>query len=120
MNQETRSLHEDFIRTFYRLVHMTKIHQDNNQLLMKCIEDFKQVIGPLLVDDDNITIQISRENIYLQDKKFRYRREVDSLINNLLQYLEKRNLKGIRFSTDIQDASDKEIIAFSRTLNNHY
>ena len=79
---------------------MTKIHQDNNQLLMKCIEDFKQVIGPLLVDDDNITIQISRENIYLQDKKFRYRREVDSLINNLLQYLEKRNLKGIRFSTD--------------------
>ncbi len=118
MSQETQSLHEDFIRTFYRLVHMTKIHQDNNQLVMKCIEDFKQVIGPLLVDDDNITIQISRENIYLQDKKFRYRRELDSFINNLLQYLEKRNLKGIRFSTDIQDASDKEIIAFSRTLNN--
>ena len=118
MSQETQSLHEDFIRTFYRLLHMTKIHQDNNQLVMKCIEDFKQVIGPLLVDDDNITIQISRENIYLQDKKFRYRRELDSFINNLLQYLENRNLKGIRFSIDIQDASDKEIIVFSRTLNN--
>ncbi|MGB2930440.1 MAG: HD-GYP domain-containing protein, partial [Desulfobacterales bacterium] len=39
-------------------------------------------------------------------------------INNLIQYLEKRNLPGLCFFTDIQDASAKEIIEFSRTLNN--
>jgi HD-GYP domain-containing protein (c-di-GMP phosphodiesterase class II) len=118
MNSENRSLHEDFIRTFYRLVHMTKIHEDNNLLVMKCIQDFRQVIGPLLVDDDSITIKVSRKNIYLQEKKFQYRREIESLVNNLLDYLEKRTIQGIRFSIDIQDASDKEIIAFSRSLNN--
>lgn len=118
MNQETRSLHEEFIRTFYRLVYMAKIYQDNNQLLMECLDDFMQVINRLFLDDDQITIQISRGNIYLQDEKLRYRREIESLINNLLQYFEKRNLQGLRFSTVIQDTPAKEILAFSHTLNN--
>ena len=118
MTQETRSLHEEFLRTFYRLVYMSKIHQDNNQLLMECLDDFMQVIGQLFLDDDQITIQISRGNIYLQDEKLRYRREIESLISNLIQYFEKRNLQGLRFSTVIQETPAKEILAFSRTFNN--
>ena len=118
MTQETRSLHEEFIRTFYRLVYMAKIHQDNNQLLIECLDDFMQVIDPLFLDNDQITIQISRGNIYLQDEKLRHRREIESLINNLLRYFEKRNLQGLRFSSFIQDASAKEFLSFSRTLNN--
>ena len=118
MTLETRSLHEEFIRTFYKLVQLAKIHEDNNQLLLECIEELMQVIARLLVDDDQITLQISRGNIYMQDEKLRYRREIDSLINNLLRYLEKRNLPGLCFFTDIQDASAKGIIEFSRILNN--
>jgi HD-GYP domain-containing protein (c-di-GMP phosphodiesterase class II) len=118
MTQETRSLHEDFLRTFYKLVYMAKIHQDNNQLLMECLDDFMQVIDRLFLDDDQITIQISRGNIYLQDEKLHYRREIESLMNNFLQYFEKRNLQGLRFSSFIQDASAKEFLSFSRTLNN--
>ena len=118
MTQETRSLHEEFIRTFYRLVYMAKIHQDNNQLLIECLDDFMQGIDPLFLDDDQITIQIFRGNIYLQDEKLGHRREIESLINNLLQYFEKRNLQGLRFSSFIQDASAKEFLSFSRTLNN--
>ncbi len=115
---KTRSLHEEFIRTFYKLIQLAKIHEDNNQLLLECIEEFMQVIARLLVDNGQITLQISRGNIYLQDEKLRYRPEIDSLINNLIQYLEKRNLQGLCFSANIQDASAKEIIEFSRTLNN--
>lgn len=118
MTQETRSLHEDFLRTFYKLVYMAKIHQDNNQLLMECLDDFMQVIDRLFLDDDQITIQISRGNIYLQDEKLHYRREIESLMNNFLHYFEKRNLQGLRFSSFIQDASAKEFLSFSRTLNN--
>jgi len=116
MTLETRSLHEEFIRTFYKLIQLAKIHEDNNQMLLECIKEFMQVIR-LLVDDDHITLQISRGNIYLQDEKLRYRRETDSLTNNLFRYLEKRNLSGLCFLSDIQDASAKEIIDFSRTLN---
>jgi len=118
MTLEIRSLHEDFIQCFYKLVYMAKIHQDNNQLLMECLDDFMQVIDRLFLDDDQIAIQISRGNIYLQDEKLHYRREIESLMNNFLQYFEKRNLQGLRFSSFIQDASAKEFLSFSRTLNN--
>lgn len=118
MTLETRSLHEAFIQCFYKLIQLAKIHEDNNQLLLECIEEFMQVIARLLVDDDRITLQISRGNMYLQDEKLRYRREIESLIHNLIQYLEKRNLPGLCFSTDTQDISTREIIEFSRTLNN--
>ena len=114
---EIRSLHEAFIQCFYKLIQLAKIHEDNNQLLLESIEAFMQVMGRLLEDDDRVTLQISRGNIYLQDEKLRYRREIDSLIHNVIQYLEKRTLPGICFLTDIQDASAKEIIEFCRTLN---
>jgi HD-GYP domain-containing protein (c-di-GMP phosphodiesterase class II) len=117
MTLEIRSLHEAFIQCFYKLIQLAKIHEDNNQLLLESIEAFMQVMGQLLEDDDRVTLQISRGNIYLQDEKLRYRREIDSLIHNLIQYLEKRTLPGLCFLTDIQDASAKEIIEFSRTLN---
>jgi len=117
MTLEIRSLHEAFIQCFYKLVQLAKIHEDNNQLLLESIEAFMQVMGQLLEYDDRVTLQISRGNIYLQDEKLRYRREIDSLIHNLIQYLEKRSLPGLCFLTDIQDASAKEIIEFSRTLN---
>ena len=117
MTLEMRSLHEDFIQCFYKLIQLAKIHEDNNQLLLECIEEFMQVISRLLVDDDQITLQISRGNIYLQDEKLRYRRDIDSLIHNLIQYLEKRTLPGFCFCADIQKASAKKIIEFIRTLN---
>ena len=110
-------MHEAFIQCFYKLIQLAKIHEDNNQLLLESIEAFMQVMGRLLEDDDRVTLQISRANIYLQDEKLRYRREIDSLIHNVIQYLEKRTLPGLCFLTDIQDASAKEIIEFSRTLN---
>lgn len=118
MTQDPLSVNEDFFRNFYRLLHMARIHQDNNKLLLGCIEDFKQVTERLFSVDNNIVIQISRGNIYLQDEKLSYRRELEGLINNSLQYFKKRHLQGLRFSIDIQQASIKEIIAFSRILNN--
>ena len=117
MTLEIRSLHESFIQCFYKLIQLAKIHEDNNPLLLESIEGFMQVMGRLLEDDDRVTLQISRGNIYLQDEKLRYRREIDSLIHNLIEYLEKRTLPGLCFLTDIQEASAKEIIKFSRTLN---
>jgi HD-GYP domain-containing protein (c-di-GMP phosphodiesterase class II) len=118
MTLEIRSLHEEFVQCFYKLIQLARIHEDNNQLLLECIKEFMGVVGRLLVDDDRIILQISRGNIYLQNEKLRFRREIDTLVNNLIQYLEKRNLPGLCFPPEIQDVSAKEIIEFSRTLNN--
>jgi HD-GYP domain-containing protein (c-di-GMP phosphodiesterase class II) len=117
MNQEVRKLHEDFLKTFYKLVYLAKIHQVNNLLLIKCIGDFKKLAGRLFEEDDYITFQVCRGNIFIQDEKLLHRREIGKLVNNILQYFEKRNLQGLCFYAAVQEASDKEIIKFGRILN---
>ena len=117
MNQECGKLHENFLKTFYRLVYLVKIHQVNNPLLMECIGDFKKIAGQLLEEDDDISFQVSRGNIIIQDEKLLNRREIGKLVNNILQYFEKRDLQGLCFFATVQEASDKEIIDFGRILN---
>jgi HD-GYP domain-containing protein (c-di-GMP phosphodiesterase class II) len=117
MNPENGKLHEHFLKTFYRLVYLAKIHQVNNPLLMECIGGLKKVAGQLLVDDDHITLQVSRGNIFIQDEKLLHRREIAKLVNNILQYFEKRGLQGLCFYAAVKEASDKEILEFGRILN---
>ncbi|MFZ0484295.1 MAG: HD domain-containing phosphohydrolase [Desulfobacterales bacterium] len=117
MNPEIEKVDEDFLKTFYRLVHLVKIHQVNNPLLMECIVDFKRFAGRLLAEDDHITLQVSRGNIFIQDEKLRHRRDIDKLVKNILQYFENRDLKGLRFYADVHEVSDEERIKFGRILN---
>jgi HD-GYP domain-containing protein (c-di-GMP phosphodiesterase class II) len=117
MNQEVEKLHEDFLRTLYKVVYLAKIHQANNPLLIECINDFKKVAGRLLVDDDHITLQVSRGNIFIQAEKLLGRREIAKLVNNTIAYFEKRNFQGLCFYAGVQEVSDNEIIEFCRILN---
>jgi HD-GYP domain-containing protein (c-di-GMP phosphodiesterase class II) len=117
MNQEAGKLNEDFLKTFYKLVYLAKIHQFNNPLLTECIGDFKNVAGRLFEEDDHITFQVSRGNIFIQDEKLLHHREIGKLVNNILQYFEKRDLQGLCIFAAVQEASDKEIIDFGRILN---
>jgi len=117
MNPKAGKLHEDFLKTFYRLIYLAKIHQVNNPLLIECIGNFKKVAGRMLEEDDHITLQVSRGNIFIQDEKLLHRREISKFVNNILQYFEKRELHGLCFYAAVQEASDKEIIEFGRILN---
>jgi HD-GYP domain-containing protein (c-di-GMP phosphodiesterase class II) len=117
MNPEEKTLSEDFLKTFFRLVYMVKIHQVTNPLLMECIDEFKKVVDGLLVEDDQVVIQVSRGNIFLQNEKVIHRRETGNLMSNMLLYFESRDLQGLCFYDSIQQAPAEEIIAFSRMLN---
>ena len=117
MNQEVDKLHGDFLKTLYKVVYLAKIHQVNNPLLIECINDFKKVAGCLLVDDDHITLQVSRGNVFIQAEKLLSRREIAKLVKNTIEYFEKRNIQGLCFYTGVQEVSDNEIIEFCRTLN---
>ena len=117
MNPEAGKLKEDFLRAFYKMVRLAKIHQVNNPLLMECINDFKKVTGLLLEDDDHITLQVSRGNIFIQDEKLLNRREIGKLVKNIIEYFEKRNVQGICFYAAVQEAPELDIIKFGRILN---
>ncbi len=117
MNREEKTLSEDFLKTFYRLVHIVKIHQVINPLMMECIDDFKNVVRRMLMEDDQVVVQVSRGNIFLQNEKAIHRREIGHLMSNMIQYFESRDLQGLCFYHSIQEAAGEEIIAFSRILN---
>jgi len=117
MNPETKSLSEDFLKTFSRLLYMVKIHQATNALLMECIDDFKKIVDRLLAEDDQVVVQVSRGNLFLQNEKVLHRREIGQLMNKMLRYFESRDLNGLCFYDSIQDARAEEIISFSRLLN---
>jgi HD-GYP domain-containing protein (c-di-GMP phosphodiesterase class II) len=117
MNQESKTLSEDFLKTFSRLLYMVKIHEVTNSLLMECIDDFKKVVDRLLVEDNQVVLQVARGNLFLQNEKVLHRREIGQLMNNMLRYFESRDLHGLCFYYSIQEAPAEEIISFSRLLN---
>ena len=117
MNRKEKTLSDDFLKTFYRLVYMVKIHQVTNPLMMECIDDFKNVVRRMLMEDDEIIVRVSRGNIFLQSEKVIHRREIGHLMSNMIQYFESRDLQGLCFYPSIQEAPAEEIVAFSRMLN---
>jgi HD-GYP domain-containing protein (c-di-GMP phosphodiesterase class II) len=110
-------LGEVFLRAFYRLIQTVKIHQDNNHMLFECAKDLVDCMAPWWVDEDYLTIKVSRGRFLLEDEKLLYRRQNANLIQEMLCYFEKRNLQGLRFHRPVKDCSFEEILSFVRFLN---
>jgi HD-GYP domain-containing protein (c-di-GMP phosphodiesterase class II) len=110
-------LREKFFVAFNRLAQMAKIHQDNNQVIIECIENFLSSLIPFGEEDTQVTIQVFNDRFVLQGEKFIYHRETANLISNMLQYFEKRGLHGLRFSTGLNSSSFNQVLDFMRTLN---
>jgi HD-GYP domain-containing protein (c-di-GMP phosphodiesterase class II) len=96
---------------------MARIHQDNNQVLIECTENFVSTLAQMGAEDEHVTIQIFNGRFFLQDEKFIYQRETANLISSMLQYFEKRSLHGLRFSTGLNTSSINQVLNFMRTLN---
>jgi len=116
-SKKDRMLHgEIFFRTFFRLLQTVKIHQPDNQLLLDHAKEFVDVIifGG---DQNSLTLQISRNQFYLQDEKFVNRTQNLTLMQEMLQYFQQRSLPGLRFHSSVRDAAPGQIIAWAHLLN---
>ena len=104
MNRKEKTLSDDFLKTFYRLVYMVKIHQVTNPLMMECIDDFKNVVRRMLMEDDEIIVRVSRGNIFLQSEKVIHRREIGHLMSNMLLSFDPGGSGGgdCRFQPDVE------------------
>ena len=116
-SQKSNLQGEVFLRAFYRLIQTVKIHQDNNHLLIECAKDLVNSMAALWVDEESLTIKVSRGRFLLEDEKLLYRRENVNLIQEMLRYFEQRNLQGLRFHRPVKDCSFEEILSFVRLLN---
>jgi HD-GYP domain-containing protein (c-di-GMP phosphodiesterase class II) len=108
---------EVLLRAFYRLIQTIKIHQDNNHLLIECAKDLVDSMAPWWVDENYLTIKVSKGRFILEDEKLLYRRENTNLIQEMLQYFEQRRLQGLRFHHPVKDCAFEEILTLFRILN---
>jgi len=111
----------ELIKALYQLINTVKIHQNNNQLVKECVEQYRTVIYELLQYGD-VDIQIWRGRFHIQGNRLRYRKDIFHIINELLDYFSVRELGGLRFPCTYQDYSSDNLITFVRLLNEsaHY
>ncbi len=107
---------EEFLRNFYSLGQMARIHNENHTLVKEGIEKFSRSIKNC-IDDDALTFKISNDQLYVDDEKLSYTRTTKSLFDNIIRYFSTRGLEGVRLREAITDASAKEILAFMRLLD---
>jgi HD-GYP domain-containing protein (c-di-GMP phosphodiesterase class II) len=110
-------LGEKTLRSFHKLIQTSKIHENNNELLIKCIKNFSDTLGAWWVEDDNLTIKLSHGRFLVQDEKLYYQRENLKLIQEMYHFFENRKLSGICFKSDLKNYSSENLLCFTRILN---
>ena len=117
INQQRALLGEKTLRCFHKLLQTVKIHENSNQLLIKCIKDFSGVLGQWWKEDGELTIKLARGRFLIQDEKLFYQSENVKLVQEMYQFFEDRNLSGLCFKADAQDFTSKRILGLARLLN---
>ena len=110
-------LGEKTLRSFHKLIQTSKIHENNNELLIKCIKNFSDTLGAWWVEDDNLTIKLSHGRFLVQDEKLYYQRDNLKLIKAMYHFFKNRKLSGICFHSDLKNYSSENLLCFARILN---
>lgn len=117
INQQRALLGEKSLRCLHKLLQTAKIHENSNQLLLKCIKDFSGVLGLWWKEDGELTIKLARGRFLIQDEKLFYQSENVKLVQEMYQFFEDRNLSGLCFKPDAQDYTLKSILGLACLLN---
>jgi HD-GYP domain-containing protein (c-di-GMP phosphodiesterase class II) len=110
-------LGEGFLRALHRLIHIARIHQDNNNLLIECTRKFVDTLILWWKEEESLRIQISRGRFFLQDEKLLYQRQNVGLMEEMLQFFDKRALGGLTFHSSLKAIPFDLIWEFARILD---
>ncbi len=110
-------LREELIKSFFSLIKSARIHKSNNQLIVDAARNMVRAILALGEDNGYVDIQIIGRRIYVTEKKLMIRPETVILFDSFIDYLGRRGVRGLRFSTQIRDARGKDIVGFARMFD---
>jgi HD-GYP domain-containing protein (c-di-GMP phosphodiesterase class II) len=107
--------YEDFLVSFFSLLQAIKIHDDNNRLVVDGIRKFNENLA-YCMEEDSFTIKASKGFLFFEDEKLPYTKRSKHLIDNMVLYFDARNLEGLRFFSDIEKVSSRDIMVLMRGL----
>ena len=105
-----------FVLSLHMLVNSAKIHQDNNPVLISSVQQFVTIITKFFEEEDEVTLLTSAGRFYVRLEKVVYRSNIADLITSMLDFFEKRELKGLRFFPATAETSVIDIASFIRLL----
>jgi HD-GYP domain-containing protein (c-di-GMP phosphodiesterase class II) len=108
---------EKLLSDVYSLVQTTKIYQENNQLVLDGVENFRDSISKLAADADALELRVENGRFYIQDEKLVLRKEADHVNRNLLRYLNDRDLAGLKLASAAAAMPTAELVCFAKLLN---
>ncbi len=111
-------LGQKFVQVLNNLLSTARIHQDNNRLLIGCVDNFIEIVEQFFTEDDEIILLVSVGGFYLQQEKVLFQRNASGLVRKMQSFFEQRQIDGLRFYQSVTYASLKDIVAFARVLNN--
>lgn len=106
-----------FLYCLHMLINSARVYGDNNQLLIMAVDNFLTVITKLAQEDDEITFFASSGRFYLQLEKIVYPSKFVGLVNTMLDFFEKRKVKGFRLYLSAIDAPTNIVASFARLLS---
>ncbi len=106
----------DFLKILYHLVQTARIYNDNNQLTMESLVKFKEILEETTKAED-LNIQIWRGRFHIGGKRFPYKRESVSILNEMIEYFSGRGLGGIAFFMNSRKVSPENLMKFIRLLD---
>jgi HD-GYP domain-containing protein (c-di-GMP phosphodiesterase class II) len=106
-----------FLQALNGLISTSKIHLDNNKLLLEAVHHFAKAIEECLLFDDEINLIAAVGGFYLQQEKVGLQRNALGLSKKLLHYFSNRQIEGLRFKRSTAYVSRSDIITFIRLLN---
>jgi len=107
---------ERLIQNFYSLLQTIRIHNDSHKLVVDGLAKFSKSITGCM-QGGTLTIKIANGRLFVDDEMLPYNRITKNLIDNMVFYLDERNLEGLRFHPGVEQASSKEMLAFLHLLD---
>jgi HD-GYP domain-containing protein (c-di-GMP phosphodiesterase class II) len=106
---------EELFLALHRMIHAVRIHKDNNELVQASLIQFKKVLSKKEFEGD-FEVLIFEDRFFVDGEKIKFRRELASLIQVLVDFFQRRGIGGLSFSPSTVNASEAEVLRFIRWL----
>ena len=116
-DKENIHLKEKTIIEFYQLLQSAKIHDFNNNVVINCTKNLLGSLNQWWIEDDSLTIKLSRGRLLVQDYKIRYSQNNKKIIKGLYNFFENRQIQGICFKSELKKYSLENLFDFARILH---
>lgn len=106
-----------FLYSLHMLINSARVYGDNNHLLISAVDTFLAVVNRLAQEDDEIIFFASSGRFYLQLEKIVYPPKFAGPVISMLDFFEKRKIKGLRFYPSAVEAPTRVVASFARFLS---